>query len=285
MPTTSPNPDTEHRIFWENKLTRPIDDPFWDKHHPGDRWNCKCTLEPTDEPVTDIPKPEDREKAKPAPGLKGNPAKTGQIFDRSHPYFPKSCKGCTFSKGFKNKLKGLFNAEGDCNNCATFNKHLPHKLTPQEKHAIYQKPIKEQFEIVDGNIKRHILKSVDAEDYKQVLGVAKVFSSHAKEISIMPEIHKSEIEIRKKLGLPEKSNPDLKITLNDNSWLWVDVKSPHVKRKIIKNANDASEQSAIACISDDFIEIQNHESLAKKNLKRGKLQTSRSLLQGKRRNI
>lgn len=265
MPTTSAEPDAEHRIFWKMKLTRPIDDPFWNKHRPGDHWNCKCTLEQTDEPVTDIPAGADDET--PQPGLKGNPAKTGQIFDRSHPYFPKSCKGCTFAKGFKNKLKGFFNAEGDCNNCATFNKHLLHKLTPQEKHAIYQKPIKEQFEIVDGNIKRHILKSVDAEDYKQVLGVAKVFSSHAKEISIMPEIHKSEIEIRKKLGLPEKSNPDLKITLNDNSWIWVDVKSPQVKRKIIKNANDASEQSAIACILDDFIEIQNHESLAKKIFK------------------
>lgn len=117
MPTTSPNPDTEHRIFWENKLTRPIDDPFWDKHHPGDRWNCKCTLEPTDEPVTDIPKPEDREKAKPASGLKGNPAKTGQLFDKSHPYFPKNCKTCAFNKR-KMSIKNWFkNEEVDCSKC------------------------------------------------------------------------------------------------------------------------------------------------------------------------
>lgn len=117
MPTTSPNPDAEHRIFWENKLTRPIDDPFWDKHHPGDRWNCKCTLEPTDEPVTDIPKPEDREKAKPAQGLKGNPAKTGELFDKSHPYFPKNCKTCAFNKR-KMSIKNWFkNEQGDCNRC------------------------------------------------------------------------------------------------------------------------------------------------------------------------
>jgi hypothetical protein len=115
MPTTSAEPDAEHRIFWKMKLTRPIDDPFWNQHRPGDHWNCKCTLEQTDDPATDIPAGADNEA--PQPGLKGNPAKTGQIFDRSHPYFPKSCKGCTFAKGFKNKLKGVFNADGDCYKC------------------------------------------------------------------------------------------------------------------------------------------------------------------------
>lgn len=118
MPTTSAEPDAEHRIFWKMKLTRPIDDPFWNQHRPGDHWNCKCTLEQTDDPATDIPAGADDEA--PQPGLKGNPAKTGQIFDRSHPYFPKSCKGCTFAKGFKNKLKGVFNAEGDCYKCVVF---------------------------------------------------------------------------------------------------------------------------------------------------------------------
>lgn len=122
MPTTSPNPDTEHRIFWESKLTRPIDDPFWDKHHPGDRWNCKCTLEPTDEPVTDIPKPE---KAKPAPGLKGNPAKTGQLFDKSHPYFPKNCKQCAFNKRKMSITNWFKNEQGDCSNCRFVHAALP----------------------------------------------------------------------------------------------------------------------------------------------------------------
>ena len=34
MPTTSPNPESSHRTFWEKKLTPPVDDPFWSKHHP-----------------------------------------------------------------------------------------------------------------------------------------------------------------------------------------------------------------------------------------------------------
>ena len=95
MPTTSPNPEAEHKRFWEKKLTRPIDDPFWNKHRPGDRWNCKCSLEATDEPPTDIP--DDADDEKPQRGLRGNPAKTGQIFDKSHPYFPKNCASCGFN--------------------------------------------------------------------------------------------------------------------------------------------------------------------------------------------
>lgn len=119
MPTTSAEPDAEHRIFWKMKLTRPIDDPFWNKHRPGDHWNCKCTLEQTDEPPTDIPAGADDEA--PQPGLKGNPAKTGQIFDRSHPYFPKSCKGCAFNKR-KMSIKNWFrNEAGDCYLCFSKN--------------------------------------------------------------------------------------------------------------------------------------------------------------------
>ena len=50
MPTTSPSPEGSHRNYWMAKLTLPIDDPFWNTHHPGDRWNGKCSLEATDDP-------------------------------------------------------------------------------------------------------------------------------------------------------------------------------------------------------------------------------------------
>ena len=53
MPSTSINPGTDHMPFWNT--VRPIDDPFWDEHRPGDRWNCKCSLTSTDEPVTATP--------------------------------------------------------------------------------------------------------------------------------------------------------------------------------------------------------------------------------------
>ena len=118
MPTTSPNPEAEHKRFWEKKLTRPIDDPFWNKHRPGDRWNCKCSLEATDEPITDLP--DDADEEKPQRGLRGNPAKTGQIFDKSHPYFPKNCASCGFNrkKGtITSRMMGWFNRDKDCYYC------------------------------------------------------------------------------------------------------------------------------------------------------------------------
>lgn len=92
MPTTSPNQDPLHRQYWEKKLTLPVGHPFWDDHHPGDRWNCKCTLMQTDEPANDelvrslYPVPAQ-------PGLENNPAKDGRIFSDTHPYFTQAYPG------------------------------------------------------------------------------------------------------------------------------------------------------------------------------------------------
>ena len=92
MPTTSPTPESSHRAFWERRLTLPVDDPFWNRHHPGDRWNCKCSLEQTD----------------------------GHTFNDTHPYFPDSCAKCDFYRkaNIKNRLLGGFtNRQKDCYNC------------------------------------------------------------------------------------------------------------------------------------------------------------------------
>lgn len=92
MPTTSSDPDALHRQYWQAKLTLPINHSFWTRHRPGDRWNCKCSLEQTDEPssleaVADFsPVPE-------VPGLDNNPADDGMLFSRSHPYFTKAYPG------------------------------------------------------------------------------------------------------------------------------------------------------------------------------------------------
>lgn len=92
MPTTSPQQDPLHRQYWEKKLTLPIGHPFWEKHRPGDRWNCKCTLQQTDEPVNDevikdfYPVPQE-------PGLDNNPGQDGKLFSDSHPYITKAHAG------------------------------------------------------------------------------------------------------------------------------------------------------------------------------------------------
>lgn len=124
MPTTSPTPESSHRAFWERKLTLPVSDPFWDEHHPGDRWNCKCSLEQTDNPATPELKAEFAGEA-PQPGLTNNPGKDGHTFSQDHPYFPKSCSSCPFNKGMKNRLMKVFrNEEKHCYNCSKINRAI-----------------------------------------------------------------------------------------------------------------------------------------------------------------
>jgi hypothetical protein len=93
MPTTSITPHPEHKVFWHT--VRPIDDKFWTKHCPGDRWNCKCDLEATDKKATKIPK-EVGKKDKPSPGLDNNPAFDAKLFSDTHPHivnaYPKAKK-------------------------------------------------------------------------------------------------------------------------------------------------------------------------------------------------
>ena len=136
MPTTSPEPETTHAAYWQAKLTLPVDDPFWMEHHPGDRWNCKCSLESTDEPVN---RPADLVPVKPQRGLDNNPGKDGHIFNDTHPYYPKSCGQCFAYKkgGFKNRLSALFvNREKDCNgNCPFIDRCIEStKITGYDKN-------------------------------------------------------------------------------------------------------------------------------------------------------
>lgn len=89
IPSTSIHPGADHRIFWNT--VRPIDDPFWSQHRPGDRWNCKCGLENTDDPVTDIPYVPANDK--PSPGLENRPEKDAKLFSDTHPYIKHAYKG------------------------------------------------------------------------------------------------------------------------------------------------------------------------------------------------
>ena len=89
MPSTSVNPGKDHMVFWGT--VRPIDDPFWSQHRPGDRWNCKCDLSSTDDPVTEIP--DFTINDNPHPGLDNNPGKDGKLFSDTHPYIANAYPG------------------------------------------------------------------------------------------------------------------------------------------------------------------------------------------------
>ena len=208
----------------------------------------------------------------PQKGLENNPGKDGHIFNDTHPYFPKDCNSCPFNKGLKNKLVTFFrNEKKHCYDCTKIDFVIPttkediKKLTVEQKHAIYSLPIDQQFEEVEKNVFKHRLKAKDAEDYNRLLEVAKVYAATGEKVWILPEIHKSEVEIRQILGLKsETKTPDIKLA---NSNQLIDVKSPHSYRRITRNANKASEQGGIACITDHssefHIESSNIEELSK----------------------
>jgi len=120
MPTTSPSPEAVHETFWASGLTLPMDDPFWKDNHPANRWNCKCSLEATDDPSTGWKQSPNMPKAQ--QGLEENP-RHGHTFSDKHPYFPSNCSACPFNKGKKKGLKGFlertFHARQtkDCYHC------------------------------------------------------------------------------------------------------------------------------------------------------------------------
>lgn len=123
MPSTSVHPGEDHQIFWGTIL--PIDDPFWDEHRPGDRWNCKCSLTSTDKPCTDIPggsRPNDN----PQPGLDNNPGKDAKLFSDSHPYI---ADASSVAKEATTKLQQRIES---------YMKEMPKNLTQEEKIAKVQ---------------------------------------------------------------------------------------------------------------------------------------------------
>ncbi|MGJ7025048.1 phage minor head protein [Petrimonas sulfuriphila] len=83
--TTAITPGKDHVPFWG--MIRPVGDPVWNEHRPGDRWGCKCGLRSTDKPVTQVPEEANSPVYKPAPGLDNNPGKDAMLYSFSHPYF------------------------------------------------------------------------------------------------------------------------------------------------------------------------------------------------------
>ena len=120
MPSTSVHPGADHKRFWGT--VRPIDDPFWGEHRPGDRWNCKCGLTSTDDPVT--PVPDGDPKDRPQPGLENNPGKDGKLFSDKHPYRQNAHKGA--EKAVDKLMERIDEMVAE----------MPDNLTAEEKMAI-----------------------------------------------------------------------------------------------------------------------------------------------------
>ena len=197
MPTTSANPEEEHKVYWMNRLTLPVGDKFWDKHHPGDHWNCKCSLEQTDEPanpdvLSHIP------DVKAQKGLAANPGKTGEMFDDSHPYYAHDCSNCwaNNNKGLKNVFTNS-KRKVNCNLCREMSTKIKKAsdakemfgLLPSLSGAEYINQLRRLTELkiykqLDKNIFSAIGK--DSEDFDNLLAGAKKAVRHKNKVFILP---------------------------------------------------------------------------------------------------
>ena len=211
MPTTSPKPESSHRAFWERKLTLPVSDPFWDKHHPGDRWNCKCSLEQTDDPPTPELKAEFAGEA-PQPGLTNNPGKDGHTFSQDHPYFPKSCASCGFYKkaSIKNLLLPVFlNIRAkDCYDCPYINGCISRMSSDGFK-------LEHNFKN-GGKLYVHPDIDKDKADYKDMKRICLQLAKMGHEVRMTPRLHCKSEEYKQIYGSLigtkyEKKCPDFSV--------------------------------------------------------------------------
>ena len=130
LPSTAMKPREDHMVFYHHIWA--IDDPFWQKHKPGDQWGCQCDLAPTDAPITDNEGLGGEPNAKPSKGLSGDPSRTGIIFSDDHPYFPSDCNHCVFNS---NQFNIFRNKKKDCHQCASIRSVVAFKATPQQIEA------------------------------------------------------------------------------------------------------------------------------------------------------
>ena len=94
---------------------------------------------------------------------------------------------------------------------------------------------------------QHILVDPTARDYGQVRAVALAYTEEC-DCWINPEVDQNAPEARKKIfpGIEDNANPDL----YTEKYGYIDVKTPLSKNNIIRNANAACKQNAIAVITD-----------------------------------
>ena len=92
LPSRAVEPRESHRVYW-NQVRR-LDDRWGLTHYPGCLWGCQCDIENTDDPITHIGyNPVDpnapaleEDTNDVSPGLEQNPAFTGSLFTKEHPY-------------------------------------------------------------------------------------------------------------------------------------------------------------------------------------------------------
>lgn len=235
MPTTSPAPEAAHRVFWSKPVVLPIDDPFWSEHRPGDRWNCKCSLEATDAPLEPLTQEEQKIAEDPKhaaqPGLEGDPVHKGLITDK-HPYYPSSCSKCPFykPKGLKGRLQKAFVGRvKDCHSCPYINEALEEAMKGDA--GIYRIVEREEF-----GDRFKISDTADPSDLEDNKRVARAI------LRSFPDIR---VRIRSHIREHEVKNPELNI-----DGLIADNKRIKGEEGITSGFNKAIKQGCKAVVID-----------------------------------
>jgi hypothetical protein len=107
LPSRSANPREAHIPFYNRVFTR--DNPIWN-NGPGTLWNCKCDVEPTDDPAESGAIPV---AVTPAPGIDNNPGESGEVFTTSHPYYKRLSKDEAKAAKELEENNSFTTAEGD----------------------------------------------------------------------------------------------------------------------------------------------------------------------------
>jgi hypothetical protein len=100
IPSRSAHQREEHIPYYNRVWAK--DDPFWRTNQPGSLWNCKCDWIETDEPANGL-----NAAVKPAKGLGGNPALTGELFSPDASYFTEKAQKAIFDVSYPDRLSRL----------------------------------------------------------------------------------------------------------------------------------------------------------------------------------
>ncbi len=244
MPSTSISPGKDHKLFWGT--IRPIDDPFWDEHRPGDRWNCKCGLEATDEEATPIESlPKGSSADRPAPGLDNNPGKDAKLFGDTHPYVQNAYKEA------KEAVREFITEQ------LSKPESLRYKVTKTYKNG--------------GELLIHPDVDKKKSDYKDIYTIGNLFAKDGQEVKVTPSVHfKSEAykEIYGSLigTRYERKCPDLQV--GDKFYEYEGFVKPFKKEKIKAMISHGLKQSSRIIINnskgaaDRFINRSIHTRIA-----------------------
>jgi hypothetical protein len=202
LPSASTEQRAEHIPFYNQVWAK--DDPFWNSHQPGTLWNCKCDIEETDDDTTGSNVPQTKiDAGKPAPGLGGNPALTGEIFSSDASYFK--------------RLK-----------------------TVELNKFILDLPLDKSYIAATDGVQFNILR--DAKKLSNELTMAVDISKNGYKVLLLPEIYKDDAAQRAKF-LPKgyvqrniKSNPDAVLVKNDKE-LVADLKFITSPNFLVKRIN------------------------------------------------